>query len=48
MQRTLQEKRNYATPIAEQINLTKGKGLLTSFSGDIEAWEDDEELMIEP
>lgn len=38
----LQQKRHYTAPEAELILLGKGNNLLTTLSGDIEAWEDDE------
>lgn len=48
-QSLLQERRDYTAPEAEQMSLEKPiSSLLMTLSGDIEAWEDDEELTEEP
>lgn len=44
---SLQAKGAYTAPEVELMSLAKGNSLLMTFSGDIEIWEDDEELIIE-
>lgn len=45
---SLQAKGAYIAPEVELMSLAKGNNLLMTFSGDIEIWEDDEDLIVEP
>lgn len=44
----LGDKRGYTTPEVTLLSLIKSNSLLKTFSGDIEVWEDDEDLIVEP